>query len=947
MKTRKLLISSLLTLAFAVPAAANAARTLTAKQLYAQFQNPKDDYRPFVRWWWNGDAVEAGELIRELHVLKEAGIGGVEINPISMPSGADRHGHKTLEWLSDEWIEALRTVLVEARRIGMACDLIIGSGWPFGAETLPRAHRASVLLTAAIALKGGTHNEISQFDIYKQIDPGVSVTNHSRTPHLVSAYLTPDSICSLSEAEDVLGKFNDGLITIDVPKGKSAMLYAMVRFDSFASVINGAPGAAGPILDHMNAAAVTNYLEHMAAAIEAKIGPLSQYLRSFFVDSMELEGTNWTLDFRDEFLRRRGYDISPWLPFTMFKVGRLGEVQDHKFGAKKGDKFQDEVNRARHDFELTKAELLLERYCKTFSQWCGRQGVKSRSQAYGRGFFLLEPSMYNDIPEGESWTTNWLRHKLGEEMGDEDYRRGRAYTMIDKYVSSAAHLQGKRLVSCEEMTNTYLVFNTPLELIKIGTDMTAFSGITHSVWHGYNYMPQDVEFPGWVQYGSYYNEQNTWFPYWRLLNDYRARVSGILQNVDMCTDIALLPANRDLWTELGVQTEPFPAKLNVPYTSLIWEAIHKNGGGADYVTESIVEAATVKGGKLCYGAKSYGDIFLIEVKGTTQATLEKLLQFVKGGGRVFCVGTYPNRSLGLNDHERRDAQLQATVEQLKQYPDRFVLLQKPDDGKYLEWYTQVMNKYNLPHTLTISHPDRFLLHNHYKADDNSDLFLFANASLSETKSTDIVVPASVANGKKAWLYDPSDGRRYTLRMDGRRLHLDIGPAECFFVVFNKLNDNAPTYKPIPPSSEGAVSPSHWTASLRHKREGWTKVMEMDTLTDLKNTEYVNFMGEITYTTTLNLTDGKLPKYLDLGKVCEIADVKVNGQSAGVKWFGRKAMDVSRFVKPGENTIEVKVTTLMGNYMQTLKENKVAQRFVIKRKHPLRSMGLIGPVKLYR
>lgn len=927
--------------------AANAAKTITAKQLYTQFQNPTGDYRPFVRWWWNGDAVEADELIRELHVLKEAGIGGVEINPISMPSGADRHGHKTLEWLSDEWIEALRTVLVEAKRIGMTCDLIVGSGWPFGAETLPANERASVLLTAAITLNGGTHNEISQFDIYKQIDPGVSVTNHSRMPHLVSAYLTPDSINSFSEAEDVMGKFNDGLITIDVPKGQKRILYAMVRFDSFASVINGAPGAAGPILDHMNATAVRNYLDHMATTIEAKIGPLSQYLRSFFVDSMELEGTNWTSDFREEFLRRRGYDVFPWLPFTMFKVGRLGEVLDYKFGAKKGDKFKDEVNRVRYDFELTKAELLLERYSKTFSQWCKQQGVKSRSQAYGRGFFLMEPSMYNDIPEGESWTTNWLRHRLGEEMGDEDYRRGRGYTMIDKYVSSAAHLQGKRLVSCEEMTNTYLVFNTPLELIKIGTDMSAFSGITHSVWHGYNYMPQDVEFPGWVQYGSYYNEQNTWFPYWRLLNEYRARMSSILQNVDMCTDIAILPANCDLWTELGVQTEPFPSKLNVPYTSLVWEAIHKNGGGADYVTESIIEAATVKGGKLCYGPKSYSDIFLVEVKGTTQKTLEKLLQFVKGGGRVFCIGTYPCRSLGLRNHEQRDAQLQATVEQLKQYPDRFVLLQKPEDGKYLEWYTQVMNKYNLPHTLTISSPDRFLLHNHYKADDKSDLFMFANVSLTEAKATDVIVPSSVSKGRKAWLYNPSDGRRYALQMDGQRLHLDIAPSECFFVVFNRLNDHAPAYNPIPVSGVDSISPSHWTASLHHKREGWTKVMEMDTLTDLKNTEYVNFMGDITYTTKLNLTAGRLPKYLNLGKVCEIADVKVNGKSVGVKWFGRKVIDVAKFVKPGENTIEVKVTTLMGNYMQTLKENKAAQRFVIKRKHPLRSMGLLGPVKLYR
>ena len=33
--------------------------------LYKLFKNPESKYRPFVRWWWNGDKVEAKELVRE------------------------------------------------------------------------------------------------------------------------------------------------------------------------------------------------------------------------------------------------------------------------------------------------------------------------------------------------------------------------------------------------------------------------------------------------------------------------------------------------------------------------------------------------------------------------------------------------------------------------------------------------------------------------------------------------------------------------------------------------------------------------------------------------------------------------------------------------------------------------------------------------------------------
>jgi hypothetical protein len=56
------------------------------KPLYSAFKEPENIYRPFVRWWWNGDKVETRELARELRMLKDVGIGGVEINPIKFPA---------------------------------------------------------------------------------------------------------------------------------------------------------------------------------------------------------------------------------------------------------------------------------------------------------------------------------------------------------------------------------------------------------------------------------------------------------------------------------------------------------------------------------------------------------------------------------------------------------------------------------------------------------------------------------------------------------------------------------------------------------------------------------------------------------------------------------------------------------------------------------------------
>ncbi|MEO9146442.1 MAG: glycosyl hydrolase, partial [Ginsengibacter sp.] len=551
MDRRSFIINSTLTGAFFYISEIKKAHALGSwdqkSEFYSMFKDPTSIYRPFVRWWWNGDKVQAPEINRELKLLKDAGIGGVEINPIEFPKNADSMGIKSLEWLSDEWIDLVKEACNFGKSLDMHSDLIVGSGWPFGSEELEEDERAEVLIVYAKKLDGPTIFETSRFNIWQEVDPGVTVKNTLRQPEVVSLSLVKDQMNSLEDATDLSSQKEQDLIHVEVPDGPH-YFYAVVKYQSFADVINGAPGAAGSILDHMNKNAVQKYLNRMSDKMQNRIGALSNYLRALFHDSMELEGSNWTGDFDKEFKQRCGYDVRPYLPYIMFKVGRLGNVVDENYGAQKTESFAQTLDRVRFDFEFVKASLLKERFTDTYVEWCKNLGVKSRAQGYGRGFFRLLPSMQFDIPEGESWTTNYLLHKLGEEMSDEDYRRGRGYTMINKYVSSAAHLAGKREVSCEEMTDTYLVFNTTLELLKVGSDQSIMSGITHSVWAGFNYSPKDAPFPGWIQYGPYLNEKNNFWPYFHLLNDYKARLSSQLENADQYADIAILPADFDLWS---------------------------------------------------------------------------------------------------------------------------------------------------------------------------------------------------------------------------------------------------------------------------------------------------------------------------------------------------------------------------------------------------------------
>ena len=933
----------------AAPAAAAKSDTggANGNAYYQQFRNPDPKYRPFVRWWWNGDKVNADELRRELYLLKDAGIGGVEINPVEFPRGADDLGAKPLSWLSKEWIDMLAVAFDQAEKLDMTCDLIVGSGWPFGGEFLKGDERGQVMVVGVEKLEGPQEYTTSVFSLLKEADPAISKAYKGRVPHLLSLQLVPEPLGSLDQVIDLSDKIDEkGAFTIDIPKGKYA-LYSLVRIDSFGAVICGAPGAQGPTLNHLDQAAVEKYLNHMSDAIQDQLGPLRNYIRSLFTDSMELEGANWTGDFAAEFKKRRGYDIMPYLQYTMFKTGGMGNVTDYNYAAEMTPEFKEMIDRMRYDVELTKAEMFRDRFTIPYTEWCKKLGVLSRAQAYGRGFFPLESGMYYDIPEGESWTTNWLQHRIGEEMRNDEYRAGRAYTMINKYITSAAHLTGKRLISAEEMTNTYRVFNATPEFLKIGCDQNAQVGVTHSVWHGFNYSPAETEFPGWVRYGSFYNEKNNWWPYFNYLNTYRARVSSQLQNADMYADIAILMPVADMWTTMGMQNEPFPSSINRPYQTLVWEALNKNGNGTDYVSEPIIRDAEIRSGQLCYGKRSYKDLFLVGVERMEPATLAKLYDFARQGGRIFCIERYPSKSLGFVDYERRDREVRDWVEKLKGYPERFILLERPEGDDFYAWYPAMCEKYRIPHYLGFSSPDRYLMQNRYRTDDGTEILFFAYANRREPHRTEVRVGTEVAGGRYPWLLDTQSGERWRIPSEGGTFTLEFGPCDSYVVVFDKQKNGEP-WRPLPAAGANAQRLEGWDVELRHGREGWTKSTRMQTLLDLRDTEFTSFMGTAVYRKRFD-ADELRGTVLNLGEVAGVSDVRLNGKELGVQWYGRRLYDLSGALEPGENELEVRVTTTMGNYMKTLTDNKIAQKWTNRKskEQPQQSMGLLGPVTVYR
>lgn len=912
-------------------------------ELYSLFCNPPMQYRPMVRWWWNGDKVNPQELVRELHVLKDAGIGGVEINPIEFPTHGDPDmGVPALEWLSDAWIDVLKTVLDSAKALGMTTDLIVGSGWPYGGEYLPEADRAKILVNCTRRITGPMKLELSRDALYAMADPKISSAFMGRKMDLKRLVLVKTPCSDINEVIDLMPYEKNGSFYYPLPPGDYT-LSALVQVSGFMKVIDGALGADGPVLDHYSADAVLRYLLRMSSAIEGRMGAVRRYLRAFFTDSMELEGANWTDDMAAEFKARRGYDIMPYLPFLLFEGGKMGNVSSYAPPIKVSDSLQHIIERVRYDFETTKAELLSERFFQVFDRWADSLGVQSRAQAYGRGFFPLESSLCVDIPEGESWTTNYLKHKPGEEMSEADYRRGRAYTMINKYVSSAAHLNGKHVVSCEEMTNTYRVFNMTLQELKLGGDQTVCSGITGTVFHGFNYMPQNAPFPGWIRYGAYYNENNPWWPYFHHYTDYKARLYSVLQNCENVADIAILTPTADMWGKMGMQNEPFPSVMYAPYQTLVWEAMVKNGASCDYVSERILREAKMEKGKLCYGSRKYSTLFLIHVESLSAEAAAQLERFVASGGRIVCVEKEPAYALGMHtDNAAEDAKVAACMETIrKKYANRYLFVHKPDTN-YIAWYRDLQERYRLPHAMTISEPDPYVMQVHYRTADGNDVFFVTNGHRYRQYTAELRFDPSVTKGKTMYQWNPETGERQEVSFPCR-----MEPASSLLLVFEKKAKEVKAAESLlQEDSADWRQLKGWELEMRHCRENKVRTFSLDTLTDIRLLDS-GFAGTLVYRCSV-----KAPRFgqlfLDLGRVEGVSECYANGQKVGEKWYGSHVYAIpASMVRAGENAIEIRVVTTLGNYMKTLTDNEVAQYWTNKgtKNQPLQPLGLFGPVRV--
>ncbi len=236
-----------------------------------------------MRWWWFGPAVTKPELEREMRLMKEGGIGGFEVQPVyrlcSMmkPPGSKRCLFSPTSLL-------MRCASPRRKRANSDCawDLTIGSGWPYGGPQVPISQAAGKLRIDRVKVAENVKRvPVPDIGLGEKL---LAVFLANTTGQAIAG----GSLREITEIKDGAAQLPAGL------SGPHEMLF-FISSRTGQQVKRPAVGAEGYVLDHLDRAAIDNYLKKVGDRLMQAFGEQRPY--AIFCDSLEVYGNDWTGDF--------------------------------------------------------------------------------------------------------------------------------------------------------------------------------------------------------------------------------------------------------------------------------------------------------------------------------------------------------------------------------------------------------------------------------------------------------------------------------------------------------------------------------------------------------------------------------------------------------------------------------------------------------------------------
>jgi hypothetical protein len=815
------------------------------------FLNPPDDARVMMRWWWFGSAVVKPELEREMRVMKAGGLGGFEIQPVYPVELDDpQTGFVNLPYLSAGYLDALKFTADKARELGMRMDVTLGSGWPFGGPHTPVTEAAGALRCDRIEVKKGATSV-----------PMPSIGNGEQ---FITAFVAqgdrrkfePTGIHQLSASAIQNGR-------IDLPSGLDGdhVVLAFISSRTGQQVKRAAVGAEGFVLDHYNAKAINDHLQTVGTKLMTAFGPHPPY--AVFSDSLEVFASDWTPDMLAEFHKRRGYDLTPYLPAL---VGDMG----------------DKTAAVRRDWGKTLTELCEERYLTPINEWAHAHGTKFRSQTYGVPPVTMSSNALVDLPEGEHGPA-WRQFSAA------------------RWASSASHIYGRPVTSSETWTwlHSPSFRATPLDM-KAEADLHFLSGINQLIGHGWAYSPASAGEPGWRFYAAaVFNEHNPWWIVMPDVTKYLQRMSWLMRQGKPANDVAIYLPTDDAYATFHAGDDSVDRTMERLLGTKLIPQVLDAGYNFDFIDDGAIAKAGI----------TYPVLILPDVERMPLASLRKINDYAAKGGIAIAFGKLPSLAPGLQD-AADTPQIASIAAAMKVHKmSELTSLLQPDFATGVPAIGFTHRK--------LDDADVYFVANTGNQPVHTKAVLRAPNSAGEWMDPFSGDVTAASPGNLAVDLEPYESRVLILGAGVQApppAHAPAGPpvdiSSGWKVTFDKLN-----------YSNGAAGHS-WTEDPRTQYFSGTATYEKTVNVAASATPVLLDFGAGTPLQPTRMANG-MRAWLD-PPVREAATVYVNDKLAGYVWKAPFQVDIAKFVHPGANDIRIVVANTAINELagQSLPDYKL-------------------------
>ncbi|MVN90596.1 glycosyl hydrolase [Mucilaginibacter aquatilis] len=885
-----------------------AAVYLTAPPIsHAQIQWPAitHENRPWGRWWWQGSAVTKPDLAWTMEQYKAAGLGGMEITPVYGVKGTEK---QFIPFLSPRWMDMLKYTVQQGKRLDMGIDMANATGWPFGGPWVDYADATKELFWKSYNVKeGDVLNETVTFvqaPYLTQAGTRVKI-NEIKQPFVANNNLQQLGIEQIRYPValplSVLMAYNqsgsainltskvgaDGRLDWKAPAG-DWKLYAVFTGSHGKMVERAAPGGEGYVIDHFSKRAINNYLKNFDKPFDPKNGKL---IRAFFNDSYEVDDANGEANFTpalfEEFKTRRGYDLRNHLPGLLTADG------------KEADK------RILYDYRLTISELLLDNFTKPWQEWARSKGSVIRNQAHGSPANILDLYAASDIPETE-----------GNDV------------MSFKFATSAAHVSGKRLASTESGTWMNEHFMTKLSDVKESVDRCFVGGVNHVFYHGVNYSPKNVSWPGWLFYAAVNFTPAD--PFWRdfgTLNNYFARCQSFLQQGKPDNDVLLYTPIADSFSDYGGSLlkhyhnmDQFKAH---GFEKSAREMLAK-GYTFDFISDRQLMDVKQNSNNLLTGGGNYKTLIIPDCSLIPLSTLQRIVELATNGAQIIVLKNLPNDVAGLYTAETK-AKFDALIRKFN-FADLSSGVKKAVIGKGSVLIGDDLQK--LLNTTAVKREtmtDAGLQFSR-RSNENGKTYFIVNQT---RKAVNQNIQLNT-NAVSATIFNPMT-ERYGLATTAKQLnntlmYIQLQPGEsCIVQTFNTVKKGQ-QYANYEPAGNATKVSGTWNLKFEHGGPELPPSVQLGKLkawTDLEGESYQSFSGVGSYSITFPMPKEEADMWqLNLEKAFGSVEVYLNDTKIATLLGPQYTVNIPAGKFKQSNKLEFKVVNSMANRIKDMEKKNI-------------------------